>query len=189
MSCKLTQNIEASNCEYEVAGASDLWLANYYPANYGETVVAGTIQYKKDVDGQITDIVLPEGEKFYKVGAGDNTISFTDALLVGGNGGKYRQHTINAVVGSADIDVLNQADALSLGKFVGVVLDKKGKLRLLGRTSGLGAPAGGMDYNSGAQDADASGWTIIQQGVSMEKAPLVKNIAVLDTQESPVIEG
>lgn len=189
MSCKLTGNIEAANCEYEVAGATDVWLANYYPANNSETVVEGTIQYTQNADGVVTGIKLPAGEKFYRLGAGDGTISFTDALLQGGNGGKYRQHTVNAVNGSGDLDVLNQVDALSLGKFIAVVLDKKGKLKLLGRTSGLGAPAGGADYNSGAQDADASGWTFIQQGVSMEHAPLVENIAVLDTAKPPVIEG
>ncbi|HOF16705.1 MAG TPA: hypothetical protein PLP76_07405 [Bacteroidales bacterium] len=77
------------------------------------------------------------------------------------------------------MDVLNEGDALSLGKFIAIVVDKSGRIMVLGRVNGLTAPAGGFDYNSGAADADASGWTMIQQGLSNEIAPLVESEDVI----------
>ena len=181
MACKLTKSLNGKVCEYAVAGASKAWFANWYPPVVGATVVEGAIAYRVDVDGYIDKITLPTDEEFYEILGADNTLSFADTLLAGGNGGKYRQHTVNAVLNQYDIDVLNEGDALSLGKFIVVVLDNRNNFVLLGRTSGLKAPAGGFDYNSGAAEADANGWTLIQQGTSKEIAPLVKDLAVLTT--------
>lgn len=172
---------------YAVAGASKMYLANWYPPVEGEAAVDNAIAYKKDADGYIEKVTLPTGESFYEIDGSDNTISFVDALLVGGNGGKYRQHTVNAVLNQYDKDVIDEGDALSLGRFVAVVIDKAGKARILGRTGGLGAPAGGFDYNSGAAEADATGWTIIQQGVSTEIAPILKDISAITIAPDPVV--
>lgn len=181
MACKITKSLNGKVCEYAVAGASKAYFANWYPPVVGAAVVEGAIAYRTDTDGYIDKITFPTDEEFYEVLSSDNTLSFSDTLLAGGNGGKYRQHTVNAVLNQFDLDVLNQGDALSLGKFIVVVLDNAGRLVLLGRTSGLKAPAGGFDYSSGAAEADANGWTIIQQGTSKEIAPLVKDMAVLTT--------
>lgn len=187
MPCKITKSLNNKNCVYAVAGASLLYLANWYPPVDGDAAVAGAIAYKKDADGYIEKITLPTGEAFYKIDGSDNTISFVDALLAGGNGGKYRQHTVNAVLNQYDLDVLDEGDALSLGKFIAVVVDKAGVPRVLGRTGGLSAPAGGMDYNSGAAEADAIGWTMIQQGTSTEIAPILKDITAITIAPDPVV--
>lgn len=171
--CKLTQNLGNKNCEYAVAGLVLTYLANFYPPVVSAVAVPGRIAYTVDADGYISDIILPTGESFYQLDGSAGTMSFTDALLAGGNGGKYRQHTLNAVINQHDIDILNEADALSLGRFIAVGVKPDGSNVLLGRTGGLAAPAGGFDYNSGAADADASGWTLILQGSSMEAAPLL----------------
>jgi hypothetical protein len=175
----MTKSLNGRVCEYAVAGASKAWFANWFPPVIGTVSVADAIAYHYDVDGYIDQIHLPTDEVFYEVLGADNTLAFSDTLLAGGNGGKYRQHTVNAVLNQYDLDVLNEGDALSLGKFVVVVLDNAGRYVCLGRTSGLKAPAGGFDYNSGAAEADANGWTIIQQGTSKEIAPLVKDGAVI----------
>lgn len=177
--CKITKSLNGKNCDYSVAGISILYLANWYPPVEGEAAVAGAIAYKKDTDGYIESITLPTGEKFYEIKGEDGTISISDTLQLGGNGGKYRQHTVNATLGQNDVDVLDEGDALSLGKFIAISVDKAGQIRLLGRTGGLSAPAGGFDYNSGAAEADATGWTLIQQGTSIEIAPTLKNISVV----------
>lgn len=177
--CKLTKSLEDKACRYSVAGARALYLANYYPPTEDTTATDNVIKYTRNSDGLITNIALPADEKFYKINGSENTISFSDALLVGGNGGKYRQHTVNAVLNQYDVDVLNEGDALSLGKFIAIVVDKSGRIMVLGRVNGLTAPAGGFDYNSGAADADASGWTMIQQGLSNEIAPLVETEDVI----------
>jgi len=177
--CKLTKSLDNKECAYAVAGARALYLANYYGPVEGAEAVANAIAYQTDTDGYIDKITLPTGETFYKVLGAENTISFTDELLAGGNGGKYRQHTVNAVLNQYDIDVLNEGDALSLGNFIAVVIDNAGRPILLGRTGGLKAPAGGFNYASGAAQADATGWTIILQGSSMEIGPILKNEAVV----------
>lgn len=182
MACKVTKSLNNKACNYSVAGVAMAYLANWYPP---ATVVAGSdpvpnqIGYVFDTDGYISEIILPEGEEFYQIEGAENTISYTDALLAGGNGGKYRQHTVNAVLNQYDLGTLEEGDAMSLGKFIWIMHDKGGRIVVLGRTGGITAPAGGFDYNSGAAEADATGWTILQQGSSMEIAPLVKSAAVI----------
>jgi hypothetical protein len=188
MACKITQGLINRDCTYSIAGVQTLYLANYYPPVEGEAAVEGAIAYQFDEDGMIQNIYLPTGESFYEISGSINTIiSCTDALLVGGNGGKYRQHTVNYVLDKYDADVLNEGDALSLGKFIAVALDKSGRIMLYGRTSGLTAPAGGFDYNTGATEADATGWTGILQGVSMESAPLLESITVIKPVQNETV--
>lgn len=186
-SCKITKSLNNRVCEYSVAGASRDYIANWYPPVEGEAAVTNAIAYKYDTDGYIEKITLPTGETFYEIAASDNTLSFADTLLVGGNGGKYRQQTVNAVLNQYDIDVLNEGDALSLGRFIHVIVDKAGKARVLGRTGGLSAPAGGFDYNSGAAEADAIGWTLIHQGTSIEIAPILKDLSAITIAPDPVV--
>ena len=178
-SCKLTKSLDNKACEYAIAGARAVYLANFYSPVTGDAAVANAIAYEYDADGYISAIYLPTGEKFYEVTGENNTISFTDVLLAGGNGGKYRQHTVNAVLNQYDIDILKEGDALCLGKFIAVVVDNAGRIIVLGRTSGLSAPAGGFDYNSGAVEADATGWTVILQGTSKEIGQLVLSQTVI----------
>lgn len=177
--CKLTKSLDNKACEYAIAGARAIYLANHFAPIEGDAPVENAIAYEYDTDGYISAIHLPTGESFYEITGENNTISFTDALLAGGNGGKYRQHTANAVLNQYDIDVLNEGDALSLGRFIVVVIDNAGRIVVLGRTGGLSAPAGGFDYNSGAAEGDATGWTVILQGSSVEIAPLVLNPTVI----------
>lgn len=184
--CRLTGNINKKKCEYAVAGIVALYLANYHKPVVGAAPVADSIAYEFDEDGVVTGIHLPEGEKFYKVGFEDGTGSWTDDLAQGGNGAKYRTHTVNLVNVQYDSDILNQVDALSLGKFVGVAIDKAGRRVILGRTGGLSATS--FNYASGAADADATGWTGALAGTSTEAAPLIKDDSVITPiQEDPVI--
>lgn len=187
--CELTDNIGTKQCAYAVAGVASVLIANWHPAVEATAAADGVIGYQFDTTGKvITDIFLPTGEFFYKLKGEQNTMSATDALVVGGNGGKFRQHTVNSVVNQLDVDMLNQGDALSLGTFILVVTDKSGRTSIYGRTSGLTAPAGGFDFNTGAAEADATGWTIIQQGSSMEIAPLLESLSVASpVKPDPVI--
>lgn len=188
MACKVTKSLNTKVCSYAVAGVAMAYLANWYPpveVAAESAPVAGQIGYVKDTDGYIIEIILPPTEKFFEIEGAENTVSYSDLLLAGGNGGMYRQHAVNAVLNQYDLGTLEEGDAMSLGKFIWVTIDKAGRIVLLGRTGGIKAPAGGFDYNSGAAEADATGWTVIQQGVSMEIAPLVKSKAVI----TPVYEA
>lgn len=178
-SCKLTKSINNTTCDYSVAGASKIWLFNWYPAAIGTASATGVVTYEIDEDGYVAGIFLPTGEVFYELDGEANSLNFTDTLLVGGSGGKYRQHSVTAVIGQNDLDMLNQNDALALGTFGAVALDKSGKLFLLGRTGGLTAPAGGNDFNSGTAAADANGTTVILQGDQGETRKLLLSAAVV----------
>ncbi len=186
--CKLTKSLDNKDCAYAVAGARALYLANFAGPAEGAAAVENAIAYEFDVDGYIDKISLPTGETFYKIDGASGTISFTDALLAGANGAKYRQHTVNAVLNQYDLDVLNEGDALSLGRFIAIVVDNAGRPIVLGRTGGLTAPAGGFDYASGAADADATGWTMILQGTSAEIAPILKDETVITPIFAEVVE-
>ena len=176
--CKLQGNINSQKCEYAVAGLSAVYLANYYRPVEGDKIVEDAIAYEMDADGiTVTGIHLPEGEKFFKVGFEEGTGSWADDLAQGGNGGKYRTHTLNLINAQYDSNILNQVKAISLGKFIAIVVDKVGRRVVLGRTAGLSATS--WNYASGAADADATGWTGVFTGNSGEVAPLVQEDSVI----------
>lgn len=166
--CKLTQNITKKSCAYDVAGVVALYLMNHDRAT----------EYTTE-EGLITAIALPEDEKAYKVDFENNTASFTDELAEGGNGGKFRTHTLNFTIGNLDYKRLNEGDAISLGKFTAVVVDKNGKCFVLGRNNGLSATS--FNYESGAADADAKGWVVVMAGTELEIAPFLKDENVVKT--------
>jgi hypothetical protein len=165
--CKLTNNVQNNECRYTVSGIRSVYLANFAPE----------IGYTKNNDGVITAITLPEEEEFFRIDPLDNSASWSDELAVNGNGGKYRTHTLNLTIGKYDADLLNQADALSLGRFIAVVVDKSGRVALLGGTNGLSATS--FNYASGAADGDAGGWTGAFTGTAAETAPLIASEAVI----------
>lgn len=177
--CKLTKSLDNKICEYAVAGARDVYLANWYGPAEGDEAKDNAIVYKRDTDGYITGILLPEGEFFFHVDSSEDSISFSDELLEGGNGGKYRQHTVNATINQYDLDILNEGDALSLGRFIAIIVDSANRIFVLGRTGGLRATANGFDYNTGAAPGDDTGWTLALQGNSTELAQLVKDTGVI----------
>ena len=176
MICKLTNNVQNKECQYTVSGIRSVYLANFVPG----------INYTKDSSGAITAIDLPEGEEFFHIESLDNSASWTDELAVNGNGGKYRTHTLNLTIGKYDSDLLTQTDALSLGKFIAVVVDKSGRAVLLGGFNGLSATS--FNYASGAAESDAGGWTGVFAGTATETAPLVASESVITPiHPNPVI--
>lgn len=175
MGCKLTSNITKTKCSYSIAGVKSLYLFNYDPANKYEI--------EEDVIKTITLAGLDT--KAYKVDFIDNTASFSDELAQNGNGGKYRTHTLNFSLSEYDYNIINQGDALSLGRFTAVIVDKSSRVVMLGRNNGLNATA--FNYASGAAEADANGWTVTMAGTEMEIGRLLENesviSAIVDTTE------
>ena len=166
--CKLTSNITKETCEYQVAGVKAVYLYNYDAEN----------EYTTDTTSKaITGITLADSAKAYKIDFIEGTASWTDDLAVNGNGGKYRTHTLNFSLSEYDYDIINHGDALSLGKFTAVVVDKSGRVVMLGRNNGLNATA--FNYASGAADADANGWTVTMAGTEIEIGRLLKDESVI----------
>lgn len=177
MGCKLQASITKKNCQYTVAGVKALYLFNYDPA------VKYTFETEGDEYSKISAITLPATEKVYKFEFIDNSASWSDELAVNGNGGKYRTHTVNFSLSQYDHDLLNQGDALSLGRFVAVVVDKSGRAVVLGRNNGLSATS--FNYASGAADADANGWTTVMAGTEIEIGKLLSDEEVISSMVEP----
>lgn len=165
--CTLTKSITKKNCTYDIAGVVALYLINYDRRN----------EFEFDANGQISGLTLPTGQSIYKVDFLNNTASFTDELAEGGNGGKYRTHTVNFSIGKLEYDEINQGDAMSLGKFTAILVDKHDNCFVLGRNHGLSATS--FNYESGAADADAKGWTVVMAGTEKEIAPLLTSESIL----------
>lgn len=180
MGCKLQASINKKNCQYTVAGVKTIYLFNYNPA------IRYTFEEEGNENSVITTIVLPENEKAYKLDFADGTASWSDELAVNGNGGKYRTHTLNFTLSQYDYDLLNQGDALSLGKFVAVVVDKSGRSVVLGRNNGLSSTS--FNYASGAADADANGWTTVMAGTEIEIGKLLSDESVISSITDKGIE-
>lgn len=158
-----------------------MYLLNFYPANIVAEApaapVPNMITYVVNTDGEIADIILPDGESFFAIESAGETISATDALQVAG--GKYRLHTVNATINSLDREVITEMDALSLGRFVAVVVGNDGTPRIYGRLNGLTAPADGVNDNTGAATGDTSGVTLILQGAQTESLKLLASEAII----------
>ncbi len=174
--CKLTSNIKKDYCGYAVAGVKSVYLINHdSDAKY--TFGTG------DKTKEIATIEMAEDAKAYKVEFIKNTASFSDELAENGNGGKYRTHTVNFNIDQYDYNLLNEGDALSLGKYTAVIVDKSGRAVVLGRLNGLSATA--FNYASGAAESDAIGWTVTMAGTETEMGPLLESEAVIKDLVAP----
>lgn len=188
MSCLITGSINGKNCGYTVAGARRLVLANWFRAvlltgaapEGGEVPVANQIGYRSDTSGEITAIVLPPDQELYEMPVAELSVNYLDALLIGANNAKYRQHTVNAVLNADPLDMLANIDPLALGKFVAFVTRKDDTVKVLGRNNGLQAPVNGADDGSGTAEADSAGFILILQGTSKEAAPIVLDESIID---------
>lgn len=167
MACKLTANITKDNCQYQISGVKAVYLINYDATN----------EYKMGTNGEVDEITLADSAKAFRLAFIDNTASWTDDLAVNGNGGKYRTHTVNFTLNEYDYNVLNQGDALSLGRFTAVVVDKANRAVILGRLNGLSATS--FNYASGTAEADAKGWTTVLAGTEVEIGKLLKDESVI----------
>lgn len=176
--CKLQSHITKESCQYQVAGVKEIYLFNYDPKNTYTPALS-----PENVGDPITKIELKDPSKMYKIDFIEGTASWTDDLAVNGNGGKYRTHTLNFTISDYDYTVLNEGDALSMGKFSAIVVDKSGRMVCLGRYNGLSATS--FNYASGAADADANGWTVVLAGTEMELGQRVDNYAAFEDQLAP----
>jgi hypothetical protein len=164
--CKLLQSIK-KECQYKIAGVKSLYLINWD---------LGT-QYTFDSDGVITAITPYSGGKIYQIDFVDNTANWNDDLTVVNVSQKYRTHTVNFQIGDYNKDILDNADALSLGTFTAFVQDENNKIVCLGRENGLSATV--MNYASGAAEGDATSWTVTLAGNEHETGRLVSDITVI----------
>lgn len=146
LSCKLSQDIlRTSNCGYSLPEIVDIYLAN-------EEDITATALSAETCGESVTGITMATDTKFYHIQPAKNSASFSDELVVGDNGSKYRTHTLTFNVSGQYTSCMHQnLDDLSLGKYVAVVKTAEGSYLMLGRLTGLEAStavlSGGGDQN------------------------------------------
>lgn len=149
ITCSLTRDLlKSTSCAYSLPEITDIYLANYNDVT-ATTVSADSAQCSADV---VTTIGLAASAKFYHIEPMKNSVDFSDSLTVGDQGNKYRVHSLTfSPAGAYDACMHKDFDALSLGRFIGVVKTADGQYLMLGRVAGLEAEsatvAGGQSEN------------------------------------------
>lgn len=135
--CLLNSGLKRTDiCGYSLKQINEIYLANY------SEITAFT--FTTDTDGAISAVTLEDSAtaKWYMFEPSKDTSSYNDDLVVGGNGSKYRTHSMTfSFNGAYSAKVRNVLDNLSLGKFVAVLKLSDGSGIMLGRLTGLEASA------------------------------------------------
>lgn len=171
--CILNRDIlKSDTCGYSLKTIVELYLANF------SDVTGSTLTQSEGGKGTEVGTITMKGEaKFYKVEALDESASFSDELVVGNNGTKYRTATISASLGGTYDGLMNETlDALSLGKYIAVARLSDGAWVMLGRLSGLSASVANLN---GSATADGEqGITFTLTGNTTESALPLSEAAI-----------
>ena len=148
--CKLSNDILKSNvCGYSLKQITDIYLANY------EDVTGTTLGTEGNT---VATITLSASAKFYHIEPNKDSASYEDALQEGDAGAKYRTTTLTwSMGGTYDGTQVDNLDALSLGRFVGVAKLSDGNYVMFGRLTPLEANAASF-----SSAAEATGFNGIQ---------------------------
>lgn len=170
--CLLNQNLTRTEfCGYSLKQISDIYLANYQDvttalntdSTSGESFVSGYT---------VIGTTLEKDAKWYHIEPAKDSASYNDDLVVGGNGSKYRTHTMTFSFNSEyNENVANALDMLSLGRFVAILKLSDGNGIMLGRLTGLEASAA-SSLSEAAADGQ-NGITITLECNTVEPALVV----------------
>lgn len=117
--------------------------------------------------------------KWFEFGFTRNQASYTQELQADSQ--KFIQQTLLMNVPKDSPAVIEIMENLALGRFIGIVKNRKGQYRVLGRNNGLEATV--LNNNSGAAEADFAGYEINLVASELEIAK------EFDTDPSPVYTG
>lgn len=182
VSCLINKNLTKKDfCGYSLKQITDIYLANY------AEITSADLQM--DESGyEITGIT---GETvWYHIEPAKDTSSYNDDLVVGGNGSKYRTHTMTfSFNGAYSKDLAGILDSLSLGRFVAVLKLSDGTAIMLGRLTGLEASAASSLSEAAADGVNGINITLecntVEPAIPLSTAAL----AALVGKVSPGDEG
>lgn len=152
LNCNLTRNLlKSTTCAYSLPEITDIYLANFNDVS-AATVSATSAECTSGTVDAVVTIGMVDDAKFFHIEPMKNSVDFTDELVTGETGNKYRTHTLTfSTPGAYDACMHMDFDALSLGRFVGVVKTADNQYLMLGRVAGLEASAatlaGGQNSN------------------------------------------
>lgn len=152
--CLLNKNLTKTDfCGYSLKQITDIYLANYdevvsFDSEATGTTAEGKIAIQMDADGYTVKTMTATAStggttpKFARVEPAKDSSSYNDDLVVGGNGSKYRTHSITfSFNGAYSAELAEVLDDLSLGRFIAVLKLSDNSYIMLGRLTGLEASA------------------------------------------------
>ena len=116
--CLLSKSLTKENfCGYALKQITDIYLANYTQVGTELTTAAGS---SIGESGYIVSGITGDTQ-WYHIEPAKDSSSYNDDLVIGGNGSKYRTHTMTFSFNSAYSEEVAQAlDKLSLGRLTGL---------------------------------------------------------------------
>lgn len=175
INCNLGNDLERGTaCGYSLPQIVELYLANF------SDVTATTVGAPTAGQGlEVQSITMKESAKWYKVEPAVNSASWSDNLGVGGNGNKYKIHTVGFSYSSAyTSEMVDNVDALALGKYVAVARMVDGSYIMLGRGAGLEAQADGVNNSGTGDPTGEAGLVVSLTGNAVESALPLSTAAI-----------
>ena len=146
MSCSQVLNGIAADCQTNVGGVREVYIANY-----GD-VSAVTLD---ETSNMIKTITMVDSAKFKKYAFKKNTSSMTSTLNVDpANGINFVQTDLSLVFAKQETVKRMEIAKLSLGELRVIVLDANGKYWFLGKEEFVSATSGTAETGTNRQDGN-----------------------------------
>ena len=150
MACSQTLNGIAADCQTNVGGVREVYIANYSDVTAIEV---------DDSSNMIKTITMADSAKFKKYAFKKNTSSMTSTLNVDpANGVNFVQTDLSLVFAKQETVKRMEIAKLSLGELRVIVLDANGKYWFLGQEEFVSATAGTAE--TGVNRTDGNKYTI-----------------------------
>lgn len=158
MSCSQVLNGIAADCQTNVGGVREVYIANY-----GD-VSAVTLD---ETSNMIKTITMADSAKFKKYAFKKNTSSMTSTLNVDpANGINFVQTDLSLVFAKQETVKRMEIAKLSLGELRVIVLDANGKYWFLGKEEFVSATAGTAETGTNRQDGNKYSITLTDYSAS-----------------------
>lgn len=158
MSCSQVLNGIAADCQTNVGGVREVYIANY-----GD-VTAVTLD---ETSNMIKTITMADKAKFKKYAFKKNTSSMTSTLNVDpANGINFVQTDLALVFAKQETVKRMEIAKLSLGELRVIVLDANGKYWFLGKEEFVSATAGTAETGTNRQDGNRYSITLTDYSAS-----------------------
>ena len=146
MSCSQLLNGIAADCQTNVGGVREVYIANYSDVTAIEV---------DDSSNMIKTITMSDTAKFKKYAFKKNTSSMTSTLNVDpANGINFVQTDLSLVFAKQETVKRMEIAKLSLGELRVIVLDANGKYWFLGQEEFVSATAGTAETGTNRQDGN-----------------------------------
>ena len=158
MSCSQVLNGIAADCQTNVGGVREVYIANY------DDVSGVTLD---ETSNMIKTITMADSAKFKKYAFKKNTSSMTSTLNVDpANGINFVQTDLSLVFAKQETVKRMEIAKLSLGELRVIVLDANGKYWFLGKEEFVSATAGTAETGTNRTDGNKYSITLTDYSAS-----------------------